>query len=146
MLRARKFSNWMKRPSKNTKSRVLTVAQQVKNLTSIHEDVDSIPGLVWWVKRSNTAVSCSVGRRCGLDLALLWLLCKLAATAPIWPPAQELPYGVSVALEKKNTNPITTKMLGAIHNMKQKIITLSDVVMNLCKGNIYDNYIINGNR
>ena len=32
------------------KSGVPIVAQQVKNLTSIHEDVDSIPGLIQWVK------------------------------------------------------------------------------------------------
>ena len=31
-------------------SRVLVVAQQVKNPTSIHEDVGSIPGLSQWVK------------------------------------------------------------------------------------------------
>ena len=30
--------------------RVATVAQRVKNLMSIHEDVDSIPGLAQWVK------------------------------------------------------------------------------------------------
>ena len=29
---------------------VPVVAQQVKNLTGIHEDVDSIPGLTKWVK------------------------------------------------------------------------------------------------
>ena len=29
---------------------VPTVAQQVKNLTSVHEDVGSIPGLSQWVK------------------------------------------------------------------------------------------------
>ena len=29
---------------------VPVVAQQVKNLTSIHEDVDLIPGLAQWLK------------------------------------------------------------------------------------------------
>ena len=29
---------------------VPVVSQEVKNLTSIHEDVGSIPGLVQWVK------------------------------------------------------------------------------------------------
>ena len=35
---------------KNLTSRVPAVAQQVKNLTSIHEDVGLIPGLAHWVK------------------------------------------------------------------------------------------------
>ena len=36
--------------SKESQDGVAIVAQQVKNLTSIHEDVGLIPGLTQWVK------------------------------------------------------------------------------------------------
>ena len=60
-------------------------------MTSIHEDAGSIPGL---------AMSCGIGRRCSLDLALLWLWCRPAATAPIRPLAWEPPCATGAALEK----------------------------------------------
>ena len=46
------------------------MAQQVKNLTSIHGDVGSVPGLTQWVKDLVLPrLSCSVGRKCGSDLS-----------------------------------------------------------------------------
>ena len=61
------------------------MAQQVKNLTSIHEDESLIPGLAQCVKGSIVAVSCGVGHRLGSDLILLWLWRRPAAAAPIGP-------------------------------------------------------------
>ena len=46
-------------------------------------------------------MSCGVGRRRGLDPALLWLWCRLAAGAQIRPLAREPPYAEGVALKKK---------------------------------------------
>ena len=55
-------------------------------------------------------MSCGVGRRCGLDPALLWLWCRLVATAPIGPQAWELPYAPDAALKgQKDQNKQTNK-------------------------------------
>ena len=45
-------------------------------------------------------MSCGVGRRLGLDLALLWLWLWPVATTPIRPLALEPPYAAGVTLEK----------------------------------------------
>ena len=46
-------------------------------------------------------VSCGVGHRCSMDLTLLWLWCRPAATAPIRPLPWEPPYATGAALKKK---------------------------------------------
>ena len=47
---------------------------------------------------------CHKLRRCSLDLALLWLWCRVSAAAPIQPLARELPYAAGAALKSKQTN------------------------------------------
>ena len=65
------------------------MAQWVMNLTNTHKDSDLIPGLAPWL---SVAMNCGVGCRGGSDPELLWLWCRLAAVALIWPLAWELPY------------------------------------------------------
>ena len=65
----------------------------------------SIPGLAQWVE--DPAVSCGVGQRCRLDPALLWLWCRLAATAPTGPLAWEPPYAAGVALKRQKIKKVT---------------------------------------
>ena len=45
-------------------------------------------------------MSCGVGHRYSSDPTLLWLWCRLAATAPIRPLDWEPPYAVGAALKK----------------------------------------------
>ena len=46
-------------------------------------------------------MSCGVGRRCGSNLMLLWLWCRLVTVALIGPLAWEPPYATSVGLKKQ---------------------------------------------
>ena len=55
-------------------------------------------------------MSCSVGRRRGLDPALLWLWYKLGATALFLPLAWELPYVAGVALKRLKEKKKTIRM------------------------------------
>ena len=60
------------------------MAPWVRNPTSIYEDASSTLGLLIG-SGSGIAVSCGVGHRFSLDPELLWLWCRLAATAQFDP-------------------------------------------------------------
>ena len=45
-------------------------------------------------------MSCGVGCTGALDLALLWLWCRLVVTAQIRPLAWDLPYAMGVVLKR----------------------------------------------
>ena len=59
------------------------MAQGVMDLTSIHENVGSIPDLTQWLKGSGITLTCGGGCRCGSDPVLLWLWLWPAAAALI---------------------------------------------------------------
>ena len=74
------------------------------NPTSNHEDAGLIPDLTQWGQESSVTgdqVSYGVDRRCSSDPVFLWRWRRPAATAPIPPPVQELPYTMGTILIKK---------------------------------------------
>ena len=70
-------------------------------------------------------MSCGIGYKCGLDLALLWLCCRLAATALIQPLAGELPYAAGEALKKDLKNKFFFSLL--ISDVKETLCTYGSV-------------------
>ena len=58
-------------------------------------------------------MSGDVGCRHGSDLALLWLWCRLAATAPIQPLVRELPYAPGVVLKENKKSYVLEKDSGS---------------------------------
>ena len=64
-------------------------------------------------------MSCGVGPRHGSDLVLLWLWCRLAATAPIGPLAGEPPYAMGVALKRQKTRTNKQKIKTHVNRIYQ---------------------------
>ena len=71
-------------------------------------------------------MSCGVGCRYGLDLALLWLWCRQAAAALIRPLAWDPPYAEGVALKRQKKKKQKTKNLkdegGSPAEIRRKVI------------------------
>ena len=61
-------------------------------------------------------MSCGVGCRHSLDPVLLWLWCRLVATALIRPLVWEAPYAMGMALKKTKDKKINKIILPSFHS------------------------------
>ena len=67
-------------------------------------------------------MSCGAGHRRGSDPEWLWLWRRLAAAAPIRPPAWELLYATGVALQKKKKKKKKEKLQAIPRNARMYIV------------------------
>jgi len=92
------------------------VAQWLTNRTRNHKVVGSISGLPWWVKDLALLRGVVLGHRLSSDPELLWLWCRLAATALIRSLARERAYTTGTALKrqkKKKRSSQARSLIGA---------------------------------
>ena len=103
---------------KKKKKRSSCCGSAIMNPTGIHEDAGVIPSFIQWV--GDAVLSYSVGHRHGLDPPLLWMWCRLAATAPIWPIAWELPYAKGVALKRHDQKKKKTHVTNVVEDVEKR--------------------------
>ena len=64
-------------------------------------------------------MSCGVDHRCGSDLELLWLWCRLVVTALTQPLAEEPPYTAGAAPKRKKDKKKKKKKITSLEDLNK---------------------------